>query len=348
MALIVSFLSGVYPAFILSGYKPANVLKNQSFILGKETRHALIRKTLTISQFVIAQFFVIATVMVSKQINYSLKADMGFRKDAILSFDVPRNDTVDNHRDVLLNEIKTIPGVQLVSRGFLTPADEGAAFTDIKYEGAANDNKENVQLRWGDPNYLKLFNIKILAGRNVQQSDTIKEFLINEKYAKLLGFKNIHDALNKRLEFNSKKMPIVGVMHDFHEQSFHSTVGPLVFASFNNRSYFFHILLKPQNNFGLTWQKTISQIQKVYHQLYPEEDFDYKFLDDTIAKFYETERNTARSFKLGNRIIHSYQLFGLVRTCSIHNQYTNKGNRYKKNIRSKCYQHCIHIIKRFY
>jgi hypothetical protein len=92
--------------------------------------------------------------MVSKQINYSLNADMGFRKDAILSFDVPRMDTVAGHRSLLLNEIRSMPGVQIASRGFLTPADEGAAFTDIKYDGAANDNKESVQLRWGDTNYL--------------------------------------------------------------------------------------------------------------------------------------------------------------------------------------------------
>ncbi len=104
LAFLVSFLSGLYPALILSGYKPVNVLKNQSFAGSNETRHAWIRKTLTVSQFVIAQFFVIATVMVSKQINYSLNADMGFKKDAIFSFDVPRSDTVPNHRIQLFNE----------------------------------------------------------------------------------------------------------------------------------------------------------------------------------------------------------------------------------------------------
>ena len=293
LALLVSFLSGLYPALILSGYKPVNVLKNQSFIGGKETRHAWIRKTLTVSQFVIAQFFVIATIMVSKQINYSLNADMGFTKDAIISFDVPRSDTVPGHRALLLNEIKNIPGVKMASRGFLTPADEGASFTDISYAGATNDNKESVQLRWGDTNYLKLFNIKILAGRNIMESDTVKEFLINETYAKSLGFKHPDDAINKQLDYNDKKMPIVGVMHDFNEQSFHTPVGPLVFTSFIQRSYFYHILLQPQNAEGASWQNTISRIQKIYHQMYPDDDFSYKFLDETIAGFYQTEQHTA-------------------------------------------------------
>ncbi|MEO8415569.1 MAG: ABC transporter permease [Ginsengibacter sp.] len=293
LVIIVSFLSGMYPAFILSGYKPVQVLKAQSFTGGNETRHAWIRKTLTVSQFVIAQFFVIATVMVSKQIHYSMNADMGFRKDAILSFDVPRTDTVPNHRLQLLIEVKNIPGVKMVSRGYLTPAFEGASFTDISYAGATNDSKESVQLRWGDSNYLKLFNIKILAGRNVRESDTIKEFLINETYAKSLGFIHPEDAINKQLDYNNKKMSIVGIMHDFNEQSFHEPVGPLVFASFNKRSYFFHILLQPQNAAGKSWQTTINKIQNVYHQIYPDEDFSYKFLDDTIAGFYETEQHTA-------------------------------------------------------
>ena len=218
---------------------------------------------------------------------------MGFRKDAIISFDVPRQDTVASHRAVLLNEINAIPGVKMASRAFLTPADEGAAFTNISYAGAANDNKQNVQLRWGDTNYLKLFNIKILAGRNVQQSDTIKEFLINETYAKSLGFKHPEDALGKQLDYNDKKLPVVGVMHDFNEQSFHSEVGPLVFAGCADRSYFFHILLQPQNTAGTSWSNTIAQIQRAYHQLYPDDDFSYKFLDDTIAKFYEAEQHTA-------------------------------------------------------
>jgi predicted lysophospholipase L1 biosynthesis ABC-type transport system permease subunit len=80
LIITVSFLSGFYPALILSGYKPVLVLKSQSFASSGQTRNAWVRKTLTVSQFVIAQFFIIATMMVSKQINYSMNADLGFKK----------------------------------------------------------------------------------------------------------------------------------------------------------------------------------------------------------------------------------------------------------------------------
>lgn len=291
LTLLVSFVSGMYPALVLSGYKPALVLKSQALNTG-ETRNAWVRKSLTVSQFVIAQFFIIATIMVSKQINYSLNTDLGFKKDAIVSFDVPR-DTVPGHRTQLLNEIKNIPGVQMVSRGFLTPADEGAAFSDIAYNDGQKEIRETVQIRWGDTNYLELFNIKLLAGRNVEQSDTIKEFVINETYAKALGFAEPADALNKQLDFNGKKMPIVGVIHDFHEQSLHAEIGPIAFGSFIQRSYFFHIALQPQNADGTLWKSTISKIQKAYSGIYPNEDFSYKFFDETIVKFYEREQNTS-------------------------------------------------------
>jgi len=312
LIIAVSFLSGLYPALILSGYKPVLVLKNQAFASSAQTRSAWIRKSLTVSQFVIAQFFIIATVMVIKQINYSLNADMGFKKDAILTFDVPRSDTVPNHRIQLLNEIKAIPGVQTVSRGFLTPADVGAAFSDITYIDGKKEIKENVQIRWGDTNYLKLFRIKLLAGRNVVQSDTIKEFLINETYAKMLGFKHPGDALNKQLDFDGKKLAVVGVMHDFHEQSLHSVVGPIVFASFNDRSYFFHVGFQPQNAEGTLWQSAIGKIQKAYKQIYPDEDFSYKFFDDTIAKFYESEQHTSSLLKWATGLAILISCLGLL------------------------------------
>jgi ABC-type antimicrobial peptide transport system permease subunit len=292
LALVVSFLSGLYPALILSGFRPVSVLKNQ-LIAGDQTGRAWFRKTLTVSQFVIAQFFVIATLIVSKQINYTLNKDLGFKKDAILTFMIPR-DTSANNRNILLEKINAIPEIELASLGFLPPAAEGPAYTNIKYNNSKEDVKANVQIRWGDTNYLKLYNIELLTGRNVQQSDTVREFVINETYSKILGFQNPEQALNKQLEFNGKLMPIVGVMKDFHELSLHAPIEPVVFASFNKRSGFLHISLKPQNAEGTLWQSAISKMEKAYKQVYPEADFNYTFFDESITKLYQSEQNTSR------------------------------------------------------
>jgi len=290
LTITVSFLSGLYPALILSGYKPVLVLKNRVFTNSAQTRRAWIRKTLTVSQFVIAQFFVIATIMVSKQINYGLNADMGFSKDAIINFDLPR-DTVAENGKLLVNEIKSIPGVAIVSTGFFAPADEGVAFTSLVFNNGKEKLTPNTQIRWGDPNFIKVYQIKLVAGKNVEQSDTIKEFLINESYAHAVGFQQAEDALNKQLQWNGKNVPIVGVMKDFHDQSLRALISPVVFGGSNGST--FHIKLKPNNADGTLWRNTIAEMQKAYKQMYPDEDLNYKFLDDTIAKFYEREQYTA-------------------------------------------------------
>ncbi len=288
LTIFVSFISGIYPALILSGYKPAIVLKNQSFAGKGETRHAWIRKGLTVSQFVIAQFFVIATIMVSKQINYSLNTDLGFNKDGIITFDVP-HDTVASHTQQLLNSINAIPEVEVASSGFLSPADAGVAFTNVTYP-PKKDVQAQVQFRWGNPQYIDVYKLKLLAGRNVAASDTFREFLINDTYAKLLGFQKPANAIGKYLSFNGKQMPVVGVMQDFHDQSMHSPIFPLVFTDGNGAT--FHVRFKATSAGGAAWHNAIVQIQKAFKQMYPGEDFNYKFYDDTITSMYQKEQQT--------------------------------------------------------
>ena len=290
LIMVVSFLAGIYPAFILAGFNPVLVLKNQVLAGTGQVRSARIRKTLTVSQFVIAQFFIIGTLIVSKQIHYSLHKDIGFRTEAILTFNLPF-DTVRTHGPRLLNEIKAIPEVEMASSGFFSPASEGVAYANVSY-GARPDLHLNVNLRWGDTGYLNLYGIKILAGRNVVQSDGFKEFLVNETYAKLLGFRHPEEALNKQLDFNGQHIPIVGVMKDFNGESLHAPIGPVVFAG--GSGSIFHIRLRPQNSNGQIWQSGIGKIKRAYAQIYPGADFSYAFLDDALAKLYTTEENIGR------------------------------------------------------
>jgi putative ABC transport system permease protein len=292
LTVVVSLLSGLYPALILSGFNPVLVLKGHAVSNSGQTRKAGVRKGLTIAQFVIAQFFIIGTAMVSKQINYTLNTDLGFSKEAILFFDTPPRDTVKIHGTQLLNEIKALPGVAMASRGFLPPATTGGAFTTLSYNNGREDLKPNTQIRWGDPDFLKVYQIKLLAGRNVEESDSIKEFIVNESYAHAIGFQHAEDALNKYVQFNNKNLPVVGVMKDFHEQSLHSVMGPVVFAG--NKGAFYHIKLRANNADGSLWRNAIAAIQKSFKKVYPEEDFNYKFFDDTIANFYESEQRTAQ------------------------------------------------------
>jgi putative ABC transport system permease protein len=311
LVIVVSFLAGLYPALVLSGYKPAYVLKGPSHVNAGETRNASVRKVLTVSQFVIAQFFVITTLMVSKQINYSINADLGFRKDGIITFESPREKGGDRSQQ-LLNAINSIPEVEIASRGFLSPADKGVAFTNVQY-AAQPDLKANIQIRWGDPDYINVYRLKLIAGRNVVQSDTTKEFLINEKYATLLGFKTPDEAIGKYLVFSGKQVPVVGVMQNFLDQSTHAPISPVVFSAAGGST--FHIRLRTGEQSAATWQTAIGKIEKAYNALYPDEVFDYRFFDEAIASIYASEQQTATLLRWATGlaiVISCLGLLGLV------------------------------------
>jgi len=292
LMITVSFLSGLYPALVLSGFKPVLVLKNQSFSDNGQTRNAWVRKTLTVSQFVIAQFFVIGTLMVSKQISYSINSDLGFNKEAVVSFELPR-DSVKTHATQLLKDIKALPGVAIASTGFLAPAESGAAFGNIMYDNGKEFVKpaEEVQVRFGNPDYLRVYQIALVAGRNVEPSDTMRELLINEHLVTVLGFKNPAEAIGRQLKWNRKILPIVGVMKDFHDLSMKSAIGAVAFGGANGS--FIHIKLQPNSANGEQWKRTIAQSQILFNKMYPDADFSYRFMDETIAKFYESEQHTA-------------------------------------------------------
>lgn len=289
LSIVVTFLSGIYPAFILSAYKPVMALKNGPLISGR-TRSGNVRKILTVSQFTIAQFFLIVTMIVIKQINYSLHSDMGFNKNAIINFDVPY-DSIASHRQLLLTEIKSLPGVKMAATGFLPPAGPGMALANIAYNNGKEKLTPNTQIRWGNPDYIKIYNIQILAGRNVLPSDTIKEFLVNESFARAIGFADPGEAIGKYLEWNGKNIPIVGVMKDFHDMSVRSKISPMVFGGSNGNTFYIALLRNHSNK--MLWAKTLTAIKKDYEEIFPGEDFKYEFLDDTIASMYATEQHAA-------------------------------------------------------
>ncbi|MBL7742344.1 MAG: ABC transporter permease [Chitinophagaceae bacterium] len=294
LIVTVTVLSGFYPALVLSGFKPVQVMKNQSPSSPGKTRRALLRRSLTVSQFVVAQFFIIATILVSKQIQYALNKDMGFRKDAIVNFNAPWNAPDKGKRLVLLNKIQAMPEVAMVSLGGSTPAAFGYSSTTMKYTDGKKETETTVGVKYADENYFKLYNMKLVAGRFPRQNDTaVTEYAINETYAKFLGFKTPADAVGKILDKGEKKVPISGVLKDFNDKSIHSAIKPLVYSNVTGNHATFHILLKPDNGSN-SWKNAIAKMEKDWKDIYPDFDFNYSFFDKTIERFYESERNISR------------------------------------------------------
>jgi len=291
LIVVVTILSGFYPAMILSGFKPVLVLKNQASSNTGKTRNAFLRKTLTVSQFVIAQVFIIATLLVSKQINYSLTKDLGFKKDAVLYLSTGWRDTAVNRRFVFMERLKSVPEIAMTSMSNSTPSSNSTWSSTMKYKDGKKEIESDVQMKIIDTNYLRLYKMKLLAGTNVPHSDTSRNMIINETYAKMLGFRDPQQAIGKNIEWNSRVLPIVGVASDFHQKSLHEIIKPLVFTTNKSQCRTLNIALQPQNAAGTVWKSAIAKIEKAWKEVYPEDDFEYHFLDESIAKYYTAEKH---------------------------------------------------------
>ncbi|WP_343669221.1 ABC transporter permease [Chitinophaga sp.] len=282
LLVVTTLLAGIYPAIVLSGTIPAISLKTST------RERGYLRKALVVFQFTISLVFIIGTLVVQKQLDYVLHTDLGFKSAAIITINTsPAYER--SKVDVLADMLRRIPGVELVSASNGTPAAASHWGTELKYNGGKEPVKADCQLQWIDENYVPLYQLKLVAGRNVQASDSMREFLINESAAKALGFAHPEDAIGKIAESGmnddaSPICPIVGVVADFHSQSLHEAIKPAFFTA----SKMFAI------NLGVKLHgANISQIADAYNKVYPNEQFEYKFFDNTIAGFYAKEQKTA-------------------------------------------------------
>jgi putative ABC transport system permease protein len=312
LMIVVTILSGFYPALILSGYKPVLVLKNQAFSNTGKTRTAWLRKSLTVSQFVIAQVFIMAAILVSKQITYSLNKDQGFKKEAIVFFNTNFYDTSKSNKYVLMEKIKAIPEVAMVSLCNNPPSSGSTWSSTMKYKDGRKEIETDVQQKYGDTNYIKLYGLKLLAGKNIGQTDTVKSYIINETYAHILGFQQPQQAIGKYIEWENKQVPIQGVVSDFNQKSLHEPIRPLVIGGWANVQRNISIALQPQNESGTTWKTAIDKIEKAWKAIYPEEDFTYSFFDEDIAKYYKAEQNISSLLKWATGLAVFISCLGLL------------------------------------
>lgn len=298
LMLLVSVLSGIYPAWVLTRFKPVTALKNQVSSSSSNSRKAILRKSLTVSQFVVAQFLIIATLLVSRQISFAINKDMGFQKEAILTVNTPWN--IENRftRQVLLDKIKNIPEVELASLSGQTPAATGYNSTTMKFNNGKELSESTIEIKLADSTYFKLYGLKMIMGRSPRNGDTAySEFLINESFARLMGIKNYQDAIGRIVEAGNQKVEVVGVMKDFNMKSIHHGIVPLAYSNLMPQQTTVHVLLKQGTGKTDQWKTAIAKMENAWKQVYPEHDFNYEFYDQKIAGFYKSEQDIARLMK---------------------------------------------------
>ena len=206
LLIIVTFLSGFYPALVLSRFNTVSVLKNK---LGVGESKVGLRKFLTVFQFTIAQVFIIATLLVGKQINFLLNTDMGFKTDAIVTVFQPRAERELSKKERFSEELRTIPQIKKISIGGVQPASFNTSSSMLTYVDGKKEINTELQFIYGDINYQDVFELELLAGRTYR-NDTVKEIVINKTCQKVLGFKLAEEALGKTVEISEEQITIVG------------------------------------------------------------------------------------------------------------------------------------------
>ena len=318
ITVITSILSGLYPAWVISSYTPVASLKNQ--VSNGLSRTAFLRKALITFQFTASQVFILGTIIVATQSKFMLNKDMGFKKDAIVNFYTSWDEIENGKRDVFMNKLRQIPEIEMISLGD-SPAKNGYSTNRITYNDGKNEIKMDVNRRTVDENYIPMYGLKIIAGRNVMNSDTAKEFIINETYAKALGFKKPEQALGKMLIYSGGKgdikLPIVGILADFHLQSLREPIKPLYMMSEMKYESALSVKIKSAGKSADSFKAVNAKMKKAYDEVYPNSnwEFDPKFFDETIAKFYKKEQQFAQILNTATGIaifISCMGLFGLV------------------------------------
>lgn len=297
LVAVMTLLSGFYPSLVLANFKPVTILKNQVQAGSNQSRNAWLRKWLTVTQFVIAQFLLIATLVVSSQVNYSINKDLGYKKEAIVYFRTYWDffsGKADNRRFELLEKIKAMPEVDKVSLGSNSPAHTGGSSTTMKVNNGEKETELMTEILNAHPDYFAIYQLKLVAGKIYGRTDTTKEYIVNEAFTKAFGFKKPADAVGRLITANNRSLPITGVVKDFHTKSTHAAIGPLVFSGAENRSHSIHVALKSQEGKSGQWKNALAKIEREYKALYPDNEFKSIFFDETIAGFYKKEQDVTR------------------------------------------------------
>ncbi|MES1223087.1 MAG: ABC transporter permease, partial [Bacteroidota bacterium] len=281
LIVIVTFLSGFYPGLILARFQPVLALKSK--ISQRHIGGFSLRRVLVVTQFAISQVLIIGTIVIASQMNYSKTSDLGFDKEAIVLLPLPQRDKV--KMNTLKTRLSEVAGVEKISLCYQAPAASSNNNTDVRYNNRPEEEHWGINMKSGDDKYLSTFNLKLVAGRNIYPSDTIREFLVNETFVKKLNLKSPEEVIGKSLQIGGDNIaPIVGVVKDFYNYSFHEQVSAIcIMSDYNNYS---NCAIKVNSK---NIKTALTSMEKIWNETYPEYLYNYKFLDDNVARFYEMD-----------------------------------------------------------
>jgi len=286
------FISGAYPAYLLTAPQVSSVLKN---IFHKDLGGARLRKALVVFQFIISIALIAVTWVVSDQIRYMTQEDLGLNIDQIITINSPEltewDSTFINRMNTFKTELTKFSDIESACTSSRTTGERMGRLFDIQKMGEQEgDQLFTSNAFYVDFEFAKTYGMDLKAGRFFRENDHhnnwdfVDKIVINEATVNMLGYDNNETAIGNKIRFGEKEWSIIGVAPDFHQRSLHHAIEPIVFVP----SYSTNNLLSVHVN-SKNIEHTIANIETTYQRFFPGNTFYYNFLDEQFHQLYEAD-----------------------------------------------------------
>jgi putative ABC transport system permease protein len=311
--VVGTFVSGMYPSFVLSGFKPIEVLKGK---MTATSRGALLRKGLVVFQFTASLFLLIGTLAVYKQISYMKDQSLGIDIDQTLVVKPPlviEDSTYVRSVTSLKESILQQSAVKSVTVSSSIPGEAvGWNAGGIKLVGADVSTQKQYRVIGVDYDYIKQYGIKMIAGRTFSREfgNDGQSVIFTRKGFEQLGLAKPEEAIGKKIDFWDQQYTIVGVSEDFNQQSLRQSYEPLIFRLITDRRGFVSVKTTEANA-----KQTVEQVKSLWARFFPGNTFEYFFLDDHFDQQYRADQKFGQVFGLFTSLailVACLGLFGLA------------------------------------
>ncbi|HJW17028.1 MAG TPA: FtsX-like permease family protein, partial [Flavisolibacter sp.] len=343
LVFLVAFLAGIYPSLVLSAFKAVDSLKGKLQVKEK----TYLRTGLLGFQFFTASLVLAGTLIVTGQVSYFFTRDLGYDKSFVVSAQVPRDwsKAGASHMQTISREFASLPQVSHASLSWQIPNGWDNGFLPVYKEGKDSAAAVNTEQMEADENYCSTYGIPIVTGRDFRDNRDTLNLVINESAVKAFGWKEPAEAIGKRLFFPGNfPMNIIGVVKDFHSASMKEKIQPTVIShvSLNNRYRFLSFKLKPGNVAA-----SIEALRKKWSILLPGSAFEYGFIDDTLARLYQSEIRLKKASQLAAILALIIVVLGVIGLVSLSVQKRTKEIGIRKVLGATIPSICYLFLKDF-